>query len=299
VKHAGIKKNQFASLSRSLLQLPAAEVGDLAHSIAKRYLGVLRRKRTLERGIKQAHAAARIDSPLGLVLFAPPLSVAGAEPHVIARARDLAAIGLPFAFEHDGRGLPRGSPIDELIHALAIELGRDIGGLEVIDMYRHYMAASPALIGCHPEARYRKIGGYLNRLIIQRAHLEEQLAAALAKPQDVQNDPKFTLLFRADDLRQAVHAAPRGRPLLIGASPKGVAINSRRCTHIWAKGSGAAALDRRQVRLLLRKAEPDEIVGIQCRLADWLGWRGSSRPSDDGTTYCVLAGYYTRRESPY
>src|SRR3954447_14837957 len=83
--------------------------------LARRYLTLRRRRKTLRAAVKRAHHEAIYSSPLADVGFRPPLSVVGCDSLTVVKAEGLALLlGIPVAFDLDAKGRHRGTPVSQV-----------------------------------------------------------------------------------------------------------------------------------------------------------------------------------------
>lgn len=293
------RKVNFETLAQSMLRLPVDQIGVDKHDLARQYIRIIRRGRILKRGIPEAQRYARLSNPLHEIRFRPPLSVAGVtDSAVIVRAENLAQLGVPIAMEFDARGKHRGVPLDEVVTAMEAETGQEWGPIGIMDLYRQLMSGHPALIETNTEPRYRKIPRLINRNAVRRAHIERQLTDAFQAEASPQSTPIFTVLVARDVLAAALAGATR--PVVLGFGKAGLRFSGITLPHVWGSGSGGAVLARRDLRAFLR-CTTLPLLGIQCRLDQWLGWEAdqtNARSMANATGGSVAARYYRRARLP-
>ena len=269
----------FLSLARGLLR----DRPDLG----RRYLALLRRRRLLRRGVKEAHLRAIHQSPLADVNFRAPLSVAGCSSLTVVRAEGLALEGVPVAFELDARGRHRGTPLGVLLGRLnrvaRLANLEAVTEVEALRLYRAYMAASPRLLPRHPLRRYAKLPALLERVRGQMEAVQEQMLAVYAAREQSPSletavtasyalgTSRFMVFADKQELADALVVPSNSDAVIVAFGARRLRVNKQPVSSVWGRGEGIAVLAWRDLASLLESPEEGP-VGIECLPETWRGW---------------------------
>jgi len=253
--------------------------------LARRYLALRRRRRVLRRAVRRAHQEAVYGSPLSGFGFRPPLSVAGCDSLIVVKAEGLALLGVPVAFELDGRGRHRGTTVARALRGLQGELGRAATVDELLGYYRAYMAACPRLLASHPNLKWAKLPRLLERNRQQLEAAEQQmLACTHAKDQQatVANAVTASIAWETSRFMAFVDRASLDAVLTeIDSMPAvavgysaggGFRVNARAIATLWGRGEGVAVVCLADLCSLLDAGAGDGPVGVECLPDTWRGW---------------------------
>jgi len=290
----------YDSLARGLLR----DRPDLG----RQYLALCRRRGVLRRGVKEAHLRAVHQSPLSDVNFRAPLSVAGCSSLAVVRAEGLALEGVPVAFELDGRGRHRGTPLGALLRRLnrLAQLARlePVTEEEALKLYRAYMAACPRLLASHPLRRYAVLPRLLGRCRREISAVRERMLAVYAERDPgpsletalaascVLGTSRFMVLADRQGLADALAVADLGRESVVVAYCRraGLRLNKVPVATVWGRGKGMAVLRIDDLASLLSSpydgpAGNDGPVGIECLPETWRGWPAGRDPHAPGKSF--------------
>jgi hypothetical protein len=253
--------------------------------LARHYLTLRGRHKTLYSAVRQAHRQTIENSPLADVGFRPPLSVPGCDDRTVVKAEGMALHGVPVAFDLDGRRRHRGTPAARILRRFQTELGRSVTVDELLEMYRHYMAASPRLLGSHPNPKWAKLPRLIERNRQQLEAAELQMLActhardkratcvAAVTASVLWGTSRFMACVDRDALNDALQAATLPS-VIVGYCPGGsLRINKKAVTTLWGRGQGSAVLRADDLRSLIRG--DDDVKGpvlIECLPETWRGW---------------------------
>ena len=261
--------------------------------LARRYLALCRRRKVLRSGVREAQGLATHKSPLADVGFRPPLSVAGCRDSlVVVKAEGIALAGVPVAFDLDGRGRHRGTPVERVAGRLGVSAD------EVLDLYQAYMAACPRLLAGHPKRRYARLPRLIDTVRRQMGEAEQALLVAYAEREReptlelavtascVLGTSRFMVFAHPDSLAGALEAAERAKSSLgvvVGYSQSDCfRVDKRPVATAWGRGAGVAVLRREDLETLL---DGDGVVGIECLPETWRGWRAGRDPQAPARTF--------------
>ena len=256
--------------------------------LARRYLHLRRRHKILRAAVRQAHRQAIYNSLLADVGFRPPLSVAGCDSQIVAKAEGLALLGIPVAFDRDGRGRHRGTSAGQILRRLRTRLEKPVSFEALLGLYRAYMAACPAMLPSHSNRKWSKLPRLLERNRLQLETAENTLLAMCAArcrtPSLVTavtasctlGTSRFMAFVDRDSLARALIDLDIGSQAVVGfRASTGLHVNKQWVATLWGRGEGSAVLRAGDLRSLIHGDNAIEgPVGIECLPETWRGWAG-------------------------
>ena len=228
--------------------------------LCRRYLSVRRREAVLA-----AHARdGRDGNPLARVEFAPPLSVAGEDAHVVAHADALSKTGIPVEFTTDERGLHTGDPLARVQGAMAAALGREVEPTEVLEWYGQFMRP----VGESRRAAMAPL--LLAEVRRERRAIEAVIDAAVEK----YRRERFSFVVMKAPLGAALAAraaGPADGGVFVAFHPvRGLRVAGRPVESVGGNGSGAAVVCRLDLDGLIEIE--GNVVNVECHAGHWVAF---------------------------